>query len=71
MIQEANLDILDIEVNYRKDILSTELKDIRTSLHNIECETSAVYSDLCTWKTSLTRHPAGADKECAAITEVQ
>ena len=69
LTQEANLDILDIEANYRKDIPSTELEDFRTSLHNIKCETSAVYNDLCTWKTSLARHPAGANKECEATTE--
>ena len=59
LTQEAYLDILDIEANYRKDIPSTELEDLRTSLHNIERQTSAVYNDLCTWKTSLARHPAG------------
>ena len=35
LTQEAYFDILDIEANYRKDILPTELEDIRTSLHNI------------------------------------
>ena len=32
LTQEANLDILDIEANYRKDILPTELEDFKTSL---------------------------------------
>ena len=36
LTQEANLDILDIEANYRKDILSAELEDFKTSLHCIE-----------------------------------
>ena len=36
----------------RKDIFLTELKNFKTSLYNIECETSAVFSDLCTWKAS-------------------
>ena len=66
MTQKA---ILDIEANYRKDILSTELEDFKTSLHYIECETSTAYNDLCTWKTSLARLPAGASKECEATTE--
>ena len=46
LTQEAKLDILDIEAKYRKDIPSTELEDFRTSLHNMERETSAVYNDL-------------------------
>ena len=70
MTQEANLDILDIEANYRKDIPSTELEDFRTSLHNIERETSAVYNDLCKWKTSLAKPPDGTSKECEATTEL-
>ena len=70
-IQEANIDILDIEANHRKDILSTELEDFKTSLYNIERETSAVYNDLCTWKTSHARPPAGANEECAATIEAK
>ena len=68
MIQQANTDILDIETNHRKDILSTDLKN---SLCQIELETSAIYSDLCTWKASHTRPPAGASKEHAAAVETK
>ena len=48
LTQEAILDTLHIEANYRKDILPKELEDFKTSLQNIEHETSAVYNDLCT-----------------------
>ena len=69
LTQEAILDTLDIVANYRKDILPTELADFKTSLQNIEHETSAVYNDLCTWKTSLARHPARATQGYAPTTE--
>ena len=69
LTQEAILGILDIDANYRKDIPPTELEDFKTSLQNIEHETSAVYNDLCTWKTSLARHPAGATQGYATTTE--
>ena len=52
---EANTDLLDIEANYENDIKATELKNFKASLYNIECETSAAYTDLCTWKASNTR----------------
>ena len=39
LIQEASIDISDIEANHRKDILSTELENFKTSLHNIKHET--------------------------------
>ena len=57
MTQQTDTDILDIEANYRKDIPSTELEDLKTSLHSIS---------LCTRRISLARHPAGTNKECAA-----
>ena len=69
MTQEVYTDILDIEVNHRKDIVLSELKDLKTDLHNIECETSKVYSHLCTWKASHARPPAGASEECTAAME--
>ena len=42
LTQEANIDISDIEANHRKAIFLTELKDLKTDMHNIECETSAI-----------------------------
>ena len=57
LTQEVYLDILDIEAKYRKDIPSAELEDLRTSMHNIERQTSAIYNDLCKRKTPLARHP--------------
>ena len=71
LIQEASIYILDIEANHRKGILSTELENFKTSLHNIKHETFAVYNDLCTWKTSYVRPPAGANEECAATLEAK
>ena len=71
LTQQANTDISDIEANHRKDIFSTELKTLKTSLHHIEHETSTVYSDLCTWKASQTRPPAGASEEHAAAMETK
>ena len=63
LIQEANLDILDIQANYREDIPPKEIDDFKTYLHNIEHETSAVCNDLRTWKNYLARHPAGATQD--------
>ena len=64
---QATTDLLDIEVSHRTDISPTELKDFKTSLHNIERETSAVYSDLCTWKASNARPPAGPNEVLASF----
>ena len=63
LIQQANTEILDIETNHSKNIFSTELKNFKLSLCQIERETSAIYSDLCTWKASHTRPPAGSSEE--------
>ena len=71
MTQQAHTDISDIKANHRKDIFFTELKNFKTSLHHIEHETSTVYSDLCTWKASQTRLPAGASEEHAAAMETK
>ena len=69
---EASTDILDIEANtFLFEICPKELQNFKTSLYNIERETSAVYSDLCTWKASHTRPPAGASKERAAAVETK
>ena len=69
LIREANVDILDIETNHRKDIPPTELENFKTSLHNIKRETLTVYNDLCKWKTSHTSPPAGVNKRHATELE--
>ena len=69
MIQEASVDILDIEANHRKEIPPTELENLKTSLHNIKRETLTVYNDLRKWKTSHTRPPAGANEGYATTLE--
>ena len=78
LIFQANTDILDIEAYHRedmgfsqnrdiaKDISIRQLGNFKTSIYNIERETSAIYSDLCTWKASQTRPPAGASEEHTA-----
>ena len=70
LILEANTDISDIKANHRQ-IFVWEFKHLKTSLYNIERKTSAVYSDLCTWKASHTKSPAAASKECAAAVETK
>ena len=47
LIQEANVDILDIETNHRKDIPATELENFKASLHNIKRETLKIHDDPC------------------------
>ena len=66
MTLEANTDLLDIKAKYKNNIKATELEDLKTSLCNIERETSAIYNDLCTWKApdtrpTNTRPPAGVN----------
>ena len=58
MTLEANTDLLDIKAKYENDIEATELKKFKTSLYNIERETSANYTKLCTWKKSNASPPA-------------
>ena len=71
LTQKANIDILDIEANHRKDICSTEPENLKTSLNNIEHEIYAADNYLCTWKASQTRPQAGANEECAAAMETK
>ena len=71
LTQEAMIDILDIETNHREDISPTELENFKTSLHKTSRETLAIYIDLCMWKTSHARPPAGANEECAATMEAK
>ena len=53
----------DIEASYENDIEPTELENSNASLHNIKRETSAAYTNLCTWKTSKTRSQAIVNKD--------
>ena len=71
LIQQTNTEILDIEINHSKTIFSKKLESFKTSLCQIDLETSAVYSDLCTWKAFNARPPAGANEECAAVMETK
>ena len=71
MTQEAYIDILEIEANQKADICSLELQNVKASLHNIERETSAAKSHLCTWIASHTSHQAGNNEEHAAAIETK
>ena len=69
---EARTDILDIEANtFLFETCFKELQNFKTSLYNIERETSAVFSDLYTWKASHTRPTGGANEECAEAVETK
>ena len=57
---ETNTDFLDIEVEHKDDIDATELDGFRTSMANMECRTSTIFMDLCTWKASNTKAPVKA-----------
>ena len=69
---KTSTDILDIEANtFLFEICPKELQNFKTSLYNIERKTSAVFSDLYTWKASHTRSTAGANEKCADAVETK
>ena len=55
----------DLEASHRKDIPPTKLKHFKISLHNIEQETLAVYSNLYTRKAYNASPPIGTSKTLA------
>ena len=47
LIQEATIDVLDIETNHIEGIPPTELENFRTSLYNIKHGILRIREDLC------------------------
>ena len=56
---DVNTDPLETESAYGSDVNAMEFKDLKASIHNIERETSLVYTDLCTQEAHNTK-PATA-----------
>ena len=52
MILGANTDLLHAEAKYKADSDATIVKELKTSIANIEHRTSTVLMDLCTRKAS-------------------